>query len=139
MEKIDPPAKLDKKSKKKKDDEESADMSKNLVKETERLQKLQNLKAQVQEKRIMEYESETIELYEMISQEFDYEALRKDSQFFNIKQYKDSIYRGEINDKRKRHGKGVIVYDAGRIYEGEWENDKRHGRGFELFTNGNRF
>ena len=83
--------------------------------------------------------SETIELYEMISQEFDYEALRKDSQFFNIKQYKDSIYRGEINDKRKRHGKGVIVYDAGRIYEGEWENDKRHGRGFELFTNGNRF
>jgi hypothetical protein len=33
----------------------------------------------------MEYESETIELYEMISDEFDYEKLRKESEFFNIK------------------------------------------------------
>jgi hypothetical protein len=33
----------------------------------------------------MEYESETIELYEMISEEFDYDKLRKESEFFNIK------------------------------------------------------
>lgn len=66
----------------------------------------------------MEYESETIELYDMISDEFDFEILRKESPYFNIKQYKDSIFRGEINSKRKRHGKGVIVYDTGRIYEG---------------------
>ena len=38
----------------------------------------------------------------MISEEFDYELLRKESDSFNIKQYKDSIYRGEINKKRKR-------------------------------------
>ena len=75
----------------------------------------------------MEYESETIELYEMISEEFDYDKLRKESEFFNIKQYKDSIYRGEINKKRKREGLGVIVYDSGRIYEGSWFADKRHG------------
>ena len=75
----------------------------------------------------------------MISDEFDYEALRKESQFFNIKQYKDSIYRGEINSKRKRHGFGVIVYDAGMIYEGQWANDKREVRGFELFSNGNKY
>ena len=87
----------------------------------------------------MEYESETIELYEMISGAFDYDQLRKDSPYFNIKQYKDSIYRGEINDKRKRHGNGVIVYDTGRIYEGAWEADKRSGHGFELFSNGNRY
>jgi len=62
--------------------------------------------------------------------------LRKESEFFNIKQYKDSIYRGEINKKRKREGLGVIVYDSGRIYEGSWFADKRHGRGFELFSNG---
>ena len=30
----------------------------------------------------MEYESETIELYEMISDEFDYDKLRKESEFF---------------------------------------------------------
>lgn len=75
----------------------------------------------------------------MMSNEFDYDELRKDSQHFNIKQYKDSIYRGEINAKRKRHGKGVIVYDTGRIFEGCWHNDKRDGRGFELFANGNKF
>lgn len=87
----------------------------------------------VQEKKIMEYDSETIELYEMISNLFDYDALRKESERFHVKQYKDSIYRGEINPKRKREGKGVIVYDNGRIYEGDWLHDKRHGRGFELF------
>ena len=87
----------------------------------------------------MEYERETIEIYEMISAEFDYEWLRKESELFNIKQYKDSIYRGEINKKRKREGLGVIVYDSGRIYEGSWFADKRHGRGFELFSNGNKY
>jgi hypothetical protein len=33
----------------------------------------------------MEYESETIELYEMISEEFDYDQLRKNSAKFSIK------------------------------------------------------
>ena len=40
-----------------------------------------------------EYESDTIERYEMISAEFDYEEVRKD-ETFGIKQYKDCIYRG---------------------------------------------
>ena len=74
---------------------------------------------------MVEYESETIEMYEMISSLFDFEELRLESPHFNIKQYKDSIYRGEINDKRKRHGQGVVVYDSGRIYEGDWQFDKR--------------
>jgi hypothetical protein len=97
------------------------------------------MKEYVQHKKVMEYESETMELYEMISELFDYDLLRKESQNFFIKQYKDSIYRGEINEKRKRVGKGVIVYDTGRIYEGEWASDKRHGRGYELFSNGNTY
>ena len=75
----------------------------------------------------------------MISEEFDYEQLRKESEAFSIKQYKDSIFRGEINNKRKREGRGVIVYDTGRIYEGLWKNDKRDGRGYELFSNGNTY
>ena len=86
---------------------------------------------------MLEYESETIELYEMISKEFDYDLLRKESPNFSIKQYKDSLYRGEINTNKKREGCGVVVYENGRIYEGSWKADKRHGRGFELFANGN--
>ena len=120
-------------------DQNKEDSINPLAMETERLQKLENLKEYVQFKKVVEYESETIELYEMISAEFDYEELRKESPNFNIKQYKDSIYRGEINKKRKRHGKGVIVYDTGRIYEGDWGADKREGRGFELFSNGNTY
>lgn len=62
------------------------DSQKNPIrKETERLQKLKNLKEECKEKKVMEYESETIELYEMISDEFDYEKLRRESENFNIK------------------------------------------------------
>eukprot|EP00347_Sterkiella_histriomuscorum_P000072 403377294 len=75
--------------------------------------------------------------YEMMSSEFDYEQL-KQSPFFGIKRYKDSLYRGEIQNK-KRHGQGIIVYNMNRIYEGEWVMDKREGRGFELFNNGNTY
>jgi hypothetical protein len=107
--------------------------------ETHRLERLENMKEYVKFKKVMDYESETIELYEMISELFDYDLLRKESANFNVKQYKDSIYRGEINEKRKREGKGVIVYETGRIYEGEWSHDKRHGRGYELFSNGNTY
>ena len=101
--------------------------------------KLENMKEYAKMNKVVEYSSDTIELYDMISDEFDYMQLRIESPFFNIKQYKDSIYRGEINKKRKREGKGVIVYDTGRVYEGEWHNDKRNGRGFELFSNGNTY
>ena len=105
--------------------------------EKDRLDKLENMKEFVKYKKVMDYESETLELYDMISSEFDYEDLRMNSKRFNIKQYKDSIYRGEINKAKKRHGKGVTVYDTGRVYEGQWAHDKRHGKGYELFTYGN--
>jgi len=46
--------------------------------ETMRLQKIDNMKDFVLfKKQDVEYESETIELYEMISEEFDYDLLRK--------------------------------------------------------------
>ena len=34
---------------------------------------------------------------------------------------------------------GVQQYKTGRIYEGEWRNDNRHGHGYELFASGNSF
>jgi hypothetical protein len=40
-----------------------------------------------------EYDSDTIEKYQMISNEFDFEEIRV-SETFGIKQYRDSIYRG---------------------------------------------
>ena len=45
---------------------------------------------------------------------------------FAVKDYSGSVYRGNIVDS-KRQGKGVCVYETGRVYEGEWSKDKRHG------------
>lgn len=60
----------------------------------------------------------------------------KHSTKFAVKSYKDSVYRGELDDS-KRHGKGVITYNSSRVYEGSWIADKRHGIGYERFSNGN--
>ena len=73
----------------------------------------------------------------MKSKLFDYNKLQQ-SEKFRIKQYKDSIYRGELNG-RKREGLGVIVYKNGRFYEGEWVNDLRSGQGFEMYANENTY
>jgi hypothetical protein len=43
------------------------------------------MKEYVTFKKVMDYESETIELYEMISELFDYDLLRKESTNFLIK------------------------------------------------------
>lgn len=57
-----------------------------LAQEQNRINKLENLKEYVAFKKTdVEYESETIELYEMISDEFDYDLLRTQSPYFNIK------------------------------------------------------
>jgi len=32
-----------------------------------------------------------------------------------------------------------MVYANGRTYEGYWRDDKRHGKGFEKFSNGDIF
>ena len=63
--------------------------------------------------------------YAMESNEFDYEEI-KNLETFGIKYYRDASYKGELRN-RKRNGKGVMIYKNGRIYEGEWLNDKRQG------------
>ena len=76
----------------------------------------------------------------MISTEFDYNQIRENSLNFGIKQYKDSLFRGELHpETQKRHGKGVIIYHSGRVYEGDWVDDKREGSGYELYQNGNTY
>jgi hypothetical protein len=34
---------------------------------------------------------------------------------------------------------GIMYYGNGRVYEGEWENDLKHGRGYELFPNNSSY
>ena len=47
--------------------------------------KLENIREFAKMKKVVEYESETIELYDMISDEFDYDQLRKESDSFCVK------------------------------------------------------
>jgi hypothetical protein len=59
-------------------------------------------------------------------------ALFKSSEIFKKKRYIDAIYFGEIVEN-KRNGKGVMRYKTGRVYEGDWQNDLRHGKGYERY------
>jgi hypothetical protein len=34
---------------------------------------------------------------------------------------------------------GICVYENSRLYEGFWKNDKRQGRGYEIFSNGSTY
>jgi hypothetical protein len=38
-----------------------------------------------------------------------------------------------------KDGFGVIIYNNNRIYEGQWKNDVRNGKGMEIFSNGNQY
>ena len=40
---------------------------------------------------------------------------------FGIKKYKDAIYLGQLSLDNKREGKGVMMYQNGRRYEGDWQ------------------
>jgi hypothetical protein len=53
--------------------------------------------------------------------------------------FNDAVYRGEtgtFDNKKLRHGLGVMMYTTGRLYEGLWVKGKRHGKGYEKFKNG---
>lgn len=53
---------------------------------------------------------------------FDYEEI-KSGDFFGLKKYHDSFFRGEINAQNQREGYGVMTYRKNRVYEGQWQND----------------
>ena len=43
--------------------------------------------------------------------------------------YRDNaVFNGEWS-QGNRHGKGIMHYRNGDVYEGEWQDDKRHGYG----------
>jgi hypothetical protein len=74
----------------------------------------------------------------------------------NFKVIKNSEleYRGEVTEDVAMHafdesklsmnkwiwqGSGIAIYNDGRVYEGDWNGDKRYGMGYEAFANGNVF
>lgn len=48
-------------------------------------------------------------------------------------------YAGETNGAGEPHGRGVMTYDTGEVYEGEWKNGIRHGYGACTTSNGDRY
>jgi len=48
------------------------------------------------------------------------------------------LFEGEWKDN-KRHGKGHIEYVSGDTYTGDWMNDKCEGHGVLVFKSGGRY
>lgn len=73
----------------------------------------------------------------LITDLFDLNKVRKSPNFV-VKSFKDSYFVGQVNlDSNMREGFGVCQYENSRHYEGSWKNDKREGKGYERFSNGN--
>ena len=47
----------------------------------------------------------------------------------------DGVYEGEYVDGRKE-GRGKFWYVFGSVYEGQWLNDEKHGKGKEMYNDG---
>jgi len=73
----------------------------------------------------------------MESNQFDYEVLKQNWNF-GIKVFHNATFKG-ILINGSWNGKGVMIYNNGWVYEGEWMSDKRHGEGYERYSNGNKY
>jgi hypothetical protein len=86
-----------------------------------------------------------LEDFETESQEIEIEDFRQlyseipEENRLHVKKYRDALYIGELNEKGKREGKGIMLYADGRKYEGNWLSDLREGRGYEKHRNGNLY
>ena len=65
------------------------------------------------------------------SQEIDLAELQNDPDFCE-RRFPQAIFLGVMREGR-RNGMGVMKYANGRQYEGAWEKDLRHGKGFERY------
>ena len=58
------------------------------------------------------------------------ESLQEIKQMENYKQfrYQDAVYFGQVlADTKIRDGRGIILYQNGRVCEGEWAEGRRQG------------
>jgi len=56
-----------------------------------------------------------------------------------VKKFTDGVYKGEIDKKGNKHGKGLIIWNDGSSYEGEFKKDLRHGNGLFNWDNGESY
>lgn len=58
---------------------------------------------------------------------------------YGVKTYSDgSVYEGNFLNG-ERSGFGKCVKPSGNTYEGEWKNDRRHGKGVEWYSDGSTY
>ena len=68
------------------------------------------------------------------------EENRKEKGEDNIKrkEYENGIYEGEFRNEI-REGKGKMIWNDGDRYEGEWKNDNKNGIGIYYYNNGDKY
>ena len=54
-------------------------------------------------------------------------------------EFSDGTYKGEIDKKGRKHGKGIYIWHDGSTYEGDFKNDARHGNGLFNWSNGESY
>ena len=65
----------------------------------------------------------------------------KNLRFYEIKNL-DGIYVGQVNQDKKKNGRGALIKTNGNYFVGYWKNDKKNGKGTdynkegEIITNG---
>jgi len=56
-----------------------------------------------------------------------------------VKKFQDGVYKGQIDKKGRKHGEGIIIWNDGSSYEGDFQKDLRHGTGFFTWKNGESY
>jgi hypothetical protein len=56
-----------------------------------------------------------------------------------VKKFTDGVYKGEVDKKGNKHGKGLIIWNDGSSYKGEFKKDLRHGKGLFNWENGESY
>jgi hypothetical protein len=54
-------------------------------------------------------------------------------------EFSDGTYKGEIDKKGRKHGKGIYTWHDGSTYEGDFKNDARNGNGLFHWNNGENY
>ena len=76
--------------------------------------------------------AEQTQLYnDLIAKYDDIKDKNKIPGMYDKKEYASGTYYGRLNSNnpKMRHGKGIMIYKDGHLYDGVWKADKIHGKG----------
>ncbi len=57
----------------------------------------------------------------------------------NINSYNNGIYKGKLKNSKRECEYGIMEYENGDKYEGEWKNDFKEGKGKMIYNNGEKY